>query len=236
LNSGNNKELLANLSPFGGRISLNIDPPTARIFIDGEEIKNTGSPVSYEHIPTGSHRIKIEQSGYEPVHDEIDIKQGETLTKEYSLVRQSGKLSVQVRPWGSIYIDNELKKESADTKYQVTLPVQDYSIKVMHPTLGIWEKSISIKPDTEEEIIVNFSRQVNLSIAAFDEKGLPLNAEIYIDDKTTGKSTPAEIKTRVGNHKLKLKLEGYSPTSGEKDIFVDKNASNEHTIILKKIK
>jgi serine/threonine protein kinase len=236
LRPGKNNDLRANLLPFGGGISLNLDPSSALISIDGQEVKNTGSPMVLENIPVGSHRIEIKHPGFESITDEIIVKQDETLNKQYSLVRQSGKLSVQVRPWGSIYIDNELKKKSADTKYQVTLPVQEYSIKISHPTLGIWEKSIRLKPDIEEEIIVNFNRNVNISIAAFDENGLPLNAEIIVDDKTTGFLTPAEIKTRVGNHKLKLKLDGYSLTNGEKRIFVDKNAPNEHTIILKKSK
>jgi serine/threonine-protein kinase len=233
--SGKNSDLLADLSPSGGDISLIFDPPSADVFIDGKKIDNTGLPLSLQNIPTGTHKIEVKKPGFYPVSEEIDVKQGEILNKKYSLERQYGKLSVQVRPWGSIYIDNELKKESADTKYQVTLPVQEYKIKVIHPTLGIWEKMISVKSDTEEEITLNFNRKVNVSVAAFDEKGLPLNAEILFDNEDTGKSTPAKLKLRVGNHKLMLKLDGYDQSSGEKEIFVDNNSINEHTIILKKM-
>jgi serine/threonine protein kinase len=234
LKSGQNSDLLANLPLLSGSLNITTDPPSARILLDGEEITNSRTPAKLEKIPVGKHKIEVQKTGYTSVTKEIEIKKGEILNKNISLIQQKGKLSIQVRPWGSIFINNDLKKESVDTKYEVTLPVEQYKIKVNHPTLGIWEKRIQIQPDTEEQIVVNFNRKIDVAIVAFDEEGSPLKADIYLDDKDTGKSTPAEVKINVGIHKVDLKLNGYNSIKEIKEIFVDNNEQNEHTIILKK--
>jgi serine/threonine protein kinase len=233
LKSGQNRDLNVNLSPLTGSLHIITNPPSANVIIDGKKTTDSNTPVKLDNIPVGKHKLEVQKDGYASITEEIEVKEGETVTKTIDLIQQQGKLTIQVRPWGSIFIDDEIKKESADTKYEVTLPVKEYKITVTHPTLGRWEKTISLGANSEEEIIVNFNRNVTVSIAAFDDKGFPLNAEIIIDNETTGKSTPADIKVRPGNHKLSLKLDGYN-TEEEKLIFVDKDESNEHTIILKK--
>jgi len=235
LKSGQKDVYLANLVPYTGSIYVTTEPSSARILLDGEEISKLETPVNLDKIPVGKHTIEIQKKGYASVSKEIDIKQDEVIKETISLVQLEGKLSVQVRPWGSIYIDDKLKKESADTKYQVTLPVEEYKVTVTHPTLGKWEKMVEIEPEDEAEIVVNFSRKIEVTIAAFDENGSPLMAEIFIDDQNTGKFTPAKIKTRVGFHKLSVQKDGYIASDEENQIFVDNNEENQHSIILKKI-
>jgi serine/threonine protein kinase len=235
LRSGQKDAYTADLSPLAGEIYITTDPSPARILIDGKEISNSNTPVKLEKIPIGKHKIEIQKKGYVSVSKEIDIKQDEITKITISLVQLEGDLSVQVRPWGSIYINDDLKKESADIKYKVTLPVEQHKVKVTHPTLGKWEKMVEIEPNDEVEIVVNFNRKIKINIASFDENGLPLTATIFIDDQNTGKLTPAELKIPVGIHKLDIKLDGYLPSNGKKEIFVDKNEENQHTVILKKI-
>ena len=234
LTSGKNNDVLINLTPIVGELYITTDPSSATIFLDGVPLDNSKTPASFKNIPAGDHIIEIKKAGYATVSKDIIIKEGETLKTTIILTQLTGKLSVQVRPWGEIFINDVLKKESADTKYEVSLPVEEYKLKVSHPTLGIWEKNVKIEPDAEKEIIVNFNRQIKVNISAFDEEGLPLAADIIIDDEPTGKKTPAEINTRVGIRNLKLNIEGYNTSSQVMKIFVDKNEKNEHTIILKK--
>ncbi len=235
LTSGQNDVFLAELSPLAGGINLTTEPPSARILLDGKEVSKSKTPVKLDKIPIGKHKIEIQKKGYASVTKEIEIKQDEITETNIQLVQLDGKLSIQVRPWGSIYINDNLKKESADTKYEVTLPVEQYKVTVTHPTLGKWEKMVEIEADEERQLVVNFNRKITVNVAAFDENGLPLTAEIFIDNENTGKFTPAEIKTRVGLHKLTIKMDGYVASNSEKEIFFDKNTENKHTVILKKI-
>jgi serine/threonine protein kinase len=235
LKSGQQDAYLANLAPLTGSIFVTTDPSSARIFLDGEENINSETPVTLDKISPGKHKIEIQKEGYLAVLKEIDIKQDEVTKESISLIRLEGKLSVQVRPWGSIYIDDNLKKESADTKYEVTLPAEEYKVTVTHPTLGKWEKMIAVNPDNEAHILVNFNRKINLNIIATDEKGTPLTAEIFIDNINSSKSTPAEIITREGLHTITVKKEGYVTSNHKDEIFVDKNTEKQQKIVLKKI-
>jgi serine/threonine protein kinase len=235
LTSGQNDVFLAELSPLTGGINLTTEPPSARILLDGKEVSKSKTPVKLDKIPIGKHKIEIQKKGYASVTKEIEIKRDEITETNIQLVQLDGKLSIQVRPWGSIYINDNLKKESADIKYEVTLPVEQYKVTVTHPTLGKWERMVEIEADEERQLVVNFNRKITVNVAAFDENGLPLTAEIFIDNENTGKFTPAEIKTRVGLHKLTIKMDGYIASNGEKEIFFDKNTENKHTVILKKI-
>ena len=143
-------------------------------------------------------------------------------------------MSVQIRPWGSIYINDELRKEFADTKYEVTLPAEPCKLTIIHPTLGKWEKIVDITSDKEAEILINFNQEIYLNVIAEDEYGLPLSGEIYIDNIPTGKSTPAEVVTREGLHILTVRKEGYVSLTDKNEICVDENSEMQHKIILKK--
>jgi serine/threonine protein kinase len=232
--SGRNNVLMAKLMPVSGGIQLNSEPPSALIILDGDILSETKTPAKLDKIPIGKHQLELKKKGYAPAKREIEVKKDEITKTKIELKRLEGRLSIQVRPWGSIFIDDALKKESADTKYQLTLPVERYKVTVTHPTLGRWERMVDIKPDKESEIVVNFNRKIPINVSAFDENGLPLIAEIFINGQDTGEVTPAEIKINVGIHKLSVKKEGYSSLSDEKEIFVDKGLENQHKIILKK--
>jgi hypothetical protein len=235
LTSGKNDAFLADLSPLTGGISISTEPSSAIVFIDGIEVSKSKTPVKLDDIPIGKHTMEIQKKGFERITREIEIKSDESTETNILLVQLEGKLSVQVRPWGSIYINDELKKESADSKYEITLPVKQYKLTVTHPTLGKWEKTIEIASNNEAEIMVNFNRLINLNIIAVDENGLPLTAEVIIDNENTGKSTPAEIITREGLHTLTVIKKGYVISNYKDEIFVDKNTKRQHKIILKKI-
>lgn len=233
--SGQNKAYLAKLSPTTGGIRISTEPPSAQVLIDGIEISDTKTPVQLDKIAIGKHTIEIQKKGFETITREIEIKADKITENNFQLIQLEGKLSISVRPWGSIYINDELKKESADTKYDITLPAMQHKLTVTHPTFGKWEKTIQIESNNETEVLVNFNRKINLNIVAFDENGSPLAAEIIIDNKNTGESTPAEIVTREGLHTLTVKKEGYITSNHKDEIFVDKNTNNQHKIILKKI-
>jgi hypothetical protein len=101
--------------------------------------------------------------------------------------------------------------------------------------LGVWEKTIEITPDNTNEIIVDFNHKLKIPIAAVDDTGNPVYAEIYLDDQNTGKLTPSEIGVNVGLHKISVKKEGYLADSDPKEILVDKGFDKPQKFILKKI-
>ena len=223
------------LIPLEGGILVTKEPPSATIVLDGKQIPDNHSPtVDLKNIPVGKHRIEIAKSGYSSFKQEVDIKKNEILNLNAQLVQLDGTLTIQVRPWGSIYINDELKKASSDLKYEAVLPVNQYNIKVVHPTLGIWQKNIQINTEATIALNINFNRKIPVKVNAFDEEGNPVFGDIILDAKNTGMSTREEISVRIGVHKLSIKKDGYLLENGEKQIFIDENFSEPIKFFVKK--
>ncbi len=236
LNPGKNQPISLTLVSLTGGLSVIKDPPSALVLLDGKKVNNQeGARVDLKNIPIGKHRIDIVQQGYTHFTKEIHINQNENETIHSKLTRLQGDLSIQVRPWGSIYINDQLKKASADIKYKIRLPVDQYQIKIVHPTLGKWKKMIQIHEDKPIDLTVDFNKKMKMAVNAFDEEGNPILADIYLDDQYTGKSTPEKISLRTGVHRLIVKKDGYIAANGEKDIVVDEDFKELQTFILKKI-
>jgi serine/threonine protein kinase len=235
LDKGMKEVIEATLIPFTGGLSITKDPPSAIILLDGKKYVDNHSPlVDLKNIIVGKHRIEIVKSGFSSFIEEVEIKKNEIIQLNTRLVQLEGTLSIHVRPWGSIYINDELKKASSDVKYEVALPVDQYNIKVVHPTLGRWQKNIQINTEATIALNINFNRKIPVSVSAFDEQGHPLFGEIILDAKNTGKSTPEELNVRIGVHKLSVKKDGYRVENGEKEVFIDEDFSEPLTFILKK--
>jgi serine/threonine protein kinase len=236
LSAGNNKRVSAKLVLYTGRLSVAKAPATALILIDGEEVETeNSSKVELNHIPIGKHQVEIVKPGYSSFAQEVDIQPNQIESVQAVLTRLKGELSIQVRPWGSIYVDGELKKASADTRYKVQLPVEQYELKVVHPTFGHWRKLVKIDADKTTNLTVDFNRKLALQVGAIDQEGNPLSANIYLDDQNTEKLTPDEISVYLGVHRLSVKKDGYITVNGEKEICVDEGSNNSQTFVLKKI-
>jgi len=236
LTVGNNQRISAKLTPYSGGLSVIKDPPSATVLVDGKEMNSQNLPVlDIKGIPIGKHLIEVAHPGYASFKKDIEIKRDEIYKINTKLVRLEGDLSIQVRPWGSIYINDLLQKSSADIKYVVRLPVEQYDIKVVHPTLGIWQKSVQVIEDESTEVIVNFTQEIGVQVKAIDEQNSPINGEIFIDGKNTGQLTPGNITLRIGIHKIVVKKSGYYADGGEKEILIDTGLINSLIFTLKKV-
>ena len=234
LASESNPIIYAKLTPFTGGILVTTEPPSAKVKLNGKEIPSQLTPIEMDNIPAGKHQIEIIKQGYSSIKKEIEIKSNEVYKVNANLQQQKGNLIIQVKPWGSIHINESLYKASTDLKYEVELPVDEYKITVVHPTLGKWEKVVQIESNLSKEITVNFNRTISINITAFDESGNPIFADIFVDNQKTGKMTPEEVSIRVGVHKLSVMKEGYTSTIEEKEILVDTDFSEPQTFILKR--
>jgi serine/threonine protein kinase len=236
LSAGNNQVIEAKLVPLTGALSISKEPPSATVFLDGEEIDTQNKRVfDLNNIPLGKHFVEIKKSGYSSFHADIIIKPNKIDTISAQILRLAGELTIQVRPWGSIYINDKLYKESADIKYQVSLPVDNYEVKVLHPTLGRWQRNVEVKADEKIDMVVNFLRKIPIKISALDAEKNPLAVEIYIDGKKTGKKTPDDIPVRIGMHKFAVKKDDYFIGDGEREIFVDEGNNKPLIFVLKKL-
>ena len=210
------------------------EPHSARIRLNGKYMEDLDYPIN--QIPIGTYQLEITASGYATFNKAITITPDKVDTIYATLKRLEGELSVLVRPWGSIYINEQLHKSSADTKYKISLPVAQYEIKVIHPTLGTWKRSVKIQPEKVADLTVDFNQKIKMQVDAIDQAGNPVYAEIFLDNQNTGKSTPETIDVRLGFHRLMVKKDGYLTSNGEREIMVDEHLRDTQTFILNEIK
>jgi serine/threonine protein kinase len=225
----------AELMVESGLISISTTPPGAIVKIDGRDFGNGTTPLSGKRLPLGTHNISVSLSGFETIEEEIIISKDQSNNLDYNLIAQNGNLIVRVRPWGSVYINNQLKKATTDFKFEIELPAVNHLLKVTHPTLGFWEREIKIKPNSDLTIDVNFNKKIPVSVVAYDTEGNPVQAEIMLNSKPTGELTPREISLRTGLHRLSVIKDGYIAVEGEKDVLIDESLIETQKFILQKI-
>jgi len=233
--SGRNEVIKASLLSATGILAVSSDPAGASITIDGDHFNDSRTPITLSQLPVGKHLFLLEKQGFRAYKEEVEIKRNEKLRLDVKLVELIGKLSVQVKPWGSIYINDQLKKENTDIKYEASLPVKEYKVKIVHSTLGQWQKNIILSEGNTTEINIDFNALIPISITAFDEKNNPVWADIVLNNRDTGQKTPKEIKLRTGMHRLSVKKEGYATVKDNRILLVDNDFSEPQRFILKKI-
>lgn len=221
----------ANLLP-AGILYLTTQPAGIPVLMDGKEIGVT--PITNQKISAGRHRFRLQKDGFKDFDTTLIIAQRQTYTISKNLSPMIGKLKLRAKPYGSIYIDDQLKKSDTDVPVNVDVPSGKRKIKITHPKYGIWEKTISIKPDESLDILADFDKMCGLTITAFDDAGSPLRAEIFVDEKSEGKQTPSQIKVRSGLHKIEVRLDGYTLVDGSKTINFEKDFDQPLKFTLKK--
>jgi hypothetical protein len=224
---------------YPGQPKTGINQPTAEKTVDDS---NPISPsrqdyIGYSQKVESDRGISISRPNSVPAAELLPTGAAIRIDsmQTYAASIPSALLSVQVSPWGSIFIDDTLKKENTNTRYRVTLPAGRHLLRVVHPVLGKLEKTIQLEANRMEEVLIDFNTIVNIRVIAFDSQGKPVWAEIIIDDKNTGELTPKEIGLHIGYHTIAAQKDGYILVNGEKEIMIENSLQEPLKFILRKI-
>jgi len=217
------------------KLSVESTPPDASVWIDDQLISSNNTPLKIDSLAPGTYLIRVEKEGYRTYTTEIFLKDQPENKLYTDLIVSQGNLNISIQPWGSIYIDGQLKKKDTNIKYSSVLPAGEHTVKVIHPLYGNWEKVIHVRDGETINIPVNFNNLVNLSVTAFDADGMPIWAEIVVDNKVTGQLTPKEISVRVGQRTIAAIKDGYILVSGERKLMLDNNFAEPIKFVFKKV-
>ena len=123
-----------------GKIKVTTKPSEATVYLDGEFVGST--PYVNDKIAVGTHNLLIKKKGFSEIGETVTISLGKltpvskNLESSQNLETLKGKVEILVRPYGSIYIDDELKAQDSNAPYTTDLPGGKHTIKLVHPTLG----------------------------------------------------------------------------------------------------
>ncbi len=194
-------QLEIELQPAFGQLHVNSQPEEgAVVVIDG---KPTGkqTPCTIEHIPSGTHTLRLMKDMYAVSEQDFDINDGQTTTLNINLNADFGQIKVKGEEV-DIYIDGEYKAKNT------------WSGRIspgIHRLEGKKEKHYS---DVQSfEIAAGDDKSLALTPIArtgnIDIMSTPMDARISIDGKDYGLTPNTVNKLIIGNHNLQLSKEGF---------------------------
>ena len=196
-----------------GKLKITTKPSEASVYLNGEFAGST--PFNNDKTKIGTHKLVIKKKGFADYTETIRVDQDKLTPLAVELESSSktlGKVEILVRPYGSIYIDDELKATDTSSPFTTELTTGKHRLKLVHPTLGSTPTiNINVTGETTQKFVYDLSRLAKLTIISN-----PPYCEIFINGVTTGRYTPFQLQLKAGTHSIVLKKEGYEPSKEEK--------------------
>jgi len=197
-----------------GKIKITTKPSEATVYLDGKFVGST--PYTNDKMPVGTHNLVIKKKGFTEISETVTISLdkltpvSKNLEESQKLETLAGEIEILVRPYGSIYIDEELKAQDSNSPFTTKLSGGKHTIKLAHPTLGKAIIPIVVNGEKLQKYIFDLSRVVKLTVVSN-----PPYSEIFINGESKG-YTPVQLQLKAGSYKIVLKKDGYKPSKEEK--------------------
>jgi hypothetical protein len=121
--------------------------------LDGTAVGTT--PLTLESLEAGAYEVAFSRSGYDTSQMSVTVSPGEERRVEAALSPQMGQLRVLARPWGSIYVNGELRERNADVWYQMSIPAGEHEVSVVHPALGQQTRTVTVEAGEQLSIVID---------------------------------------------------------------------------------
>ncbi|MBD3275648.1 MAG: PEGA domain-containing protein, partial [Candidatus Marinimicrobia bacterium] len=213
-------DLTANLQPAGA-LTINSTPAGATVYLDNNRTRYT-TPFRTSKIETGSKRVGLRMDGYQNFDTTLTIRQNNTTAIAPRLTPATGQLVVLVRPFGTIYVDGEVKARDTSAPFTEELPAGTHNIRVVHQTLGRWDKTVNLAANETEEVLFNFNQTFTVTITSEPNYG-----EIYINGEATGEYTPKQVTLHPGEHTIDVRKEGFVLPGGPKTVTIEGDRTDQ---------
>ncbi len=113
-----------------------------------------------------------------------------------------------VRPFGDIYVDGDRLARETNAPVTADLAPGTYTVRATHPVFGEITETVRIRAGQTANVQLQFATPVEVTVTSE-----PLNAEILLDGRRTGRYTPAAISVPPGRHTIGAEREGYASAS-----------------------
>jgi hypothetical protein len=113
------------------------------------------TPLTLNDVEAGAHEVAFTQSGYETMRTNVTVTAGQARQLTAALTPQMGQLRVLPRPWGTIYVDGELRERNADVWYEMPIAAGEYEITVVHPALGRQTRTVTVSAGEQLSVVVD---------------------------------------------------------------------------------
>ncbi|MCP4251916.1 MAG: PEGA domain-containing protein, partial [Candidatus Scalindua sp.] len=186
-----------------GSIMVKSEPPSAKIFLDNDDIGVT--PAIITQILPGKYRIKIKMAGYDTWSQSVDVKANKETSLTAVLQGKDCTVVIESKPTkAEIFIDGNGAGVTPATIDNIK--TGKHLVEVKLDGYEIWSKKINVETEKKTSLTAELKTKYG-SISLNSE---PDKANIFLDGCEIG-TTPASIESILhGTHLIEVRMEGYS--------------------------
>jgi serine/threonine-protein kinase len=219
--------------PQTGSLKLDSNPAGATVFIDGERQPQRSNTV-FEGVGAGTHRVRVQRSGYRAQEKRVTVSAGEQATLAFSLEKlppRTGTLEIKAQPFASYYVNGKLEASNV-ARTTVTVPAGKHEVRIVHPAFDphVWS-SVDVAGGQTTTLEYSFLAQTpgNLRVTSGG-----IWAKVFLDGKDTGKTTPCVLEgLSPGSHRVRLARAGFTVDGGERVVEVKGGETGQVDFTLK---
>jgi serine/threonine-protein kinase len=212
-----------------GAMTVSSVPSGATVEIEGVSGQDGQTPLLIGSLAPGKYKVRLHKRGYAAETRVVEVSSGKRAAVEVNLTATQGSLTISSTPAGaSVWIGG--KDTGQLTPAQFTLDPAAYTIELhkddyldesaeinitagqaasFSPTLRTAGRTDNIKS------VGGFSRMFGggpgHGMSQIEIKTEPKGADILINGKSLGKTTPAVVQVEAGNYDIVLRKDGYQP-------------------------
>jgi hypothetical protein len=139
--------------PTTGSLQLTSTPTGAQVELDGRVVGTT--PLTLNDVEAGAYEVAFTRSGYDTTRMSVAVTAGQERRLTAALTPQMGQLRVLARPWGTIYVDGELRERNADVWYEMPVSAGEHEIAVVHPALGRQTRTVTVSAGEQLSVVID---------------------------------------------------------------------------------
>jgi outer membrane receptor protein involved in Fe transport len=208
------REAIARIAPRVALLSIETEPPGARLYLDRKDLGERGTAPQEIALPPETYRVLAELDGFEDAESEpIEITVGRERKVVLKLTRIVGTVRVQGPAGAAVRVDAENVPSVCQAPCEVKVTPGQHTIILERPGHRTLHMPVSILANAVSAMNPEMVPETGTLVINSDER----DAEVLIDGSVEG-FTPALINVPVGRHRVRVNSQGFLPYRREVQI------------------
>lgn len=151
------RALLTTVREFVAQVSVTVNEPDARIFVD--EVEVAKSPLSEAlHLDMGERLIRVTKPGFDPFSTRSKFMGGTKteLAVKLAVTHHEGSLQIAAEPKASIFVDGKLVGKG---KWQARLPSGPHQVEITAPERDVWHLDALVEDNQTRTLSVTLHQK-----------------------------------------------------------------------------
>jgi hypothetical protein len=176
----------------------------------GRALAQCQTPCSFNNLAPQQYSLEVKKDGYQPVETALQVKANAVSDQKLSLESLAKGLFISSEPAGAdVFINGA--KQSGQTPVTLPLAPGSYNLVLRLQGYEAYSGTVQVKDNIQTQLATKLTEKSNNRVAWAQVDTNPKGAEIFVDDKATGKITPARVELPIGMHSVTLTLDGFQP-------------------------